>query len=64
MASACITKCSIGEMYFHSAGSESWYNLPREGGVAYAAQETWVLNETIRVSMRGCRTHIYQLTVS
>lgn len=22
--------------------------LPREGGVAYAAQESWVLNETIR----------------
>ncbi|KAJ7729547.1 hypothetical protein DFH07DRAFT_850204 [Mycena maculata] len=26
----------------------SWYNLPREQGVAYAAQESWVLNDTIR----------------
>ncbi|KAH9480783.1 ATP-binding cassette transporter abc4 [Psilocybe cubensis] len=27
---------------------DSWYNLPREGGVAYAAQESWVQNQTIR----------------
>lgn len=26
----------------------SWYNLPRAGGVAYAAQESWVLNDTIK----------------
>ncbi|KAF9075994.1 hypothetical protein BDP27DRAFT_1380610 [Rhodocollybia butyracea] len=26
----------------------SWFNLPRAGGMAYAAQESWVLNETIR----------------
>jgi ABC-type multidrug transport system fused ATPase/permease subunit len=26
----------------------AWVNLPREGGVAYAAQESWVQNETIR----------------
>ncbi|EIN07964.1 P-loop containing nucleoside triphosphate hydrolase protein [Punctularia strigosozonata HHB-11173 SS5] len=38
----------LGEMYYHSDGPDSWYNLPRNGGVAYAAQETWVLNETIR----------------
>ena len=30
--------------------SSSYWNLPREEGVAYAAQESWVLNETIRVS--------------
>ncbi|KAE9389843.1 hypothetical protein BT96DRAFT_946568 [Gymnopus androsaceus JB14] len=36
-------------------GSGSWYSLPRDsgrghgvGGVAYAAQESWVQNETIR----------------
>ncbi|KAI0775462.1 ABC transporter type 1, transmembrane domain-containing protein [Irpex lacteus] len=28
--------------------TESWTNLPREGGVAYAAQESWVQNETIK----------------
>lgn len=30
--------------------TQGWFNLPRAGGVAYAAQETWVLNDTIRVS--------------
>ncbi|EIN07973.1 P-loop containing nucleoside triphosphate hydrolase protein [Punctularia strigosozonata HHB-11173 SS5] len=38
----------LGEMYYHPLTVDSWYNLPRQGGVAYAAQETWVLNETIR----------------
>ncbi|KAK7062494.1 ATP-binding cassette transporter [Favolaschia claudopus] len=38
----------LGEMHFIPATPSSWYNLPREGGVAYAAQESWVLNETIR----------------
>lgn len=39
----------LGEMYYKAHDSSSWYNLPRDGGVAYAAQESWVLNETIRV---------------
>ena len=30
------------------AAGAAWFNLPREGGVAYAAQESWVQNETIR----------------
>ncbi|KAJ6559886.1 P-loop containing nucleoside triphosphate hydrolase protein [Mycena capillaripes] len=38
----------LGEMHFTPASPSSWYNLPRAGGVAYAAQESWVLNETIR----------------
>ncbi|KAJ7919473.1 P-loop containing nucleoside triphosphate hydrolase protein [Mycena leptocephala] len=38
----------LGEMHFVPASPSSWYNLPRAGGVAYAAQESWVLNETIR----------------
>ncbi|KAK1232410.1 hypothetical protein PQX77_004440 [Marasmius sp. AFHP31] len=38
----------LSEMYFVPVGSTSWYNLPREGGVAYAAQESWVQNETIK----------------
>lgn len=37
-----------GEMHFTPSTPGSWYNLPRGGGVAYAAQESWVLNETIR----------------
>lgn len=30
-------------------GPDSLVSLPRQGGVAYHAQESWVLNETIRV---------------
>jgi len=26
----------------------SWYNLPRSGGIAYSAQESWVQNQTIK----------------
>lgn len=28
--------------------ADSRFNIPREGGVAYAAQESWVQNDTIR----------------
>ncbi|KAI0039394.1 P-loop containing nucleoside triphosphate hydrolase protein [Auriscalpium vulgare] len=38
----------LGEMHFVPLGQRSWFNLPRNGGVAYAAQESWVQNETIR----------------
>ncbi|KAJ7211367.1 hypothetical protein GGX14DRAFT_534690 [Mycena pura] len=38
----------LGEMHFVPTSPRSWFNLPREDGVAYAAQESWVLNETIR----------------
>nr|GAT43358.1 ATP-binding cassette transporter [Mycena chlorophos] len=38
----------LGEMHATRAGPASWYNLPREGGVAFAAQESWVLNDTIK----------------
>ncbi|KAH7097832.1 ATP-binding cassette transporter [Auriculariales sp. MPI-PUGE-AT-0066] len=38
----------IGELHFEPENPSSWYRLPRDGGVAYAAQEAWVLNETIR----------------
>jgi hypothetical protein len=36
-------------LHFIPSGPNSFVNLPREGGVAYAAQESWVQNETIRV---------------
>ena len=39
----------LGEMHYIPSGPESWKNLPREGGVAYAAQESWVQNDTIKV---------------
>ena len=35
-------------MHFIPTAIDSWYNLPRSRGVAYAAQESWVQNETIR----------------
>ncbi|VDC00900.1 unnamed protein product [Peniophora sp. CBMAI 1063] len=38
----------LGEMHFAPSSPESWYHLPRNGGVSYAAQESWVLNDTIR----------------
>ncbi|KAH9016830.1 hypothetical protein EDB85DRAFT_700652 [Lactarius pseudohatsudake] len=38
----------LGEMHFVPTSPDSWYHLPREGGVSYAAQESWVQNETVR----------------
>lgn len=37
-------------MYSRSDSEALSYNLPRKNGIAYAAQESWVLNDTIRVS--------------
>lgn len=37
-----------GEMHFLPPSTESWYSLSRSGGVAYAAQESWIQNETIK----------------
>lgn len=41
----------LGEMHRTSLASDSWVHLPRAGGVAYAAQESWVLSETIKVCL-------------
>ncbi|KAJ3716918.1 hypothetical protein C8R42DRAFT_587922 [Lentinula raphanica] len=39
----------LGEIMHYSPLSEdSWFNLPRQHGVSYAAQESWVLNETVK----------------
>ncbi|KAJ3786105.1 hypothetical protein GGU10DRAFT_291027 [Lentinula aff. detonsa] len=41
----------LGEMHYIPRSSdfgESWFNLPRTRGVAYAAQESWVQNATIK----------------
>ncbi|PPQ73485.1 hypothetical protein CVT26_010187 [Gymnopilus dilepis] len=43
-----ILMALLGEMHFIPTAIDSWYNLPRSRGVAYAAQESWVQNETIR----------------
>ena len=39
----------LGEMHYIPSGPDSYVSLPRAGGVAYAAQESWVQNETIKV---------------
>lgn len=46
-----ILMALLGEMHFTPSGPTSWFNLPRKGGVAYAAQESWVQNETIRTNI-------------
>ncbi|KAI0742214.1 hypothetical protein C8Q80DRAFT_1186678 [Daedaleopsis nitida] len=38
----------LGELHYVPGGVDSFVSLPRAGGVAYAAQESWVQNETIR----------------
>lgn len=35
-------------MHFIPTSSDSWFNLPRGRGVSYAAQESWIQNDTIR----------------
>ena len=39
----------LGEMHYIPKGVHPWLNLPREGGVAYAAQESWVQSDSIKV---------------
>lgn len=41
----------LGEMHYIPSKPGSWFSLPRLGGVAYAPQESWVLNTTIRASL-------------
>jgi len=48
----------LGEMHFTPMTPDAWYHLPRSGGVSYAAQESWVQNETIKVNtVRACGAH-------
>ncbi|KAJ6587825.1 P-loop containing nucleoside triphosphate hydrolase protein [Mycena sp. CBHHK59/15] len=62
----------LGEMHWIPSSPDSWYNLPRESGVAYAAQESWVLNQTIRDNIvfnapfdeERYKKVVYQLTLA
>ncbi|KAH9939278.1 uncharacterized protein BXZ73DRAFT_99482 [Epithele typhae] len=38
----------LGELHYIPSGPDSYVSLPRAGGVAFAAQESWVLNETFK----------------
>lgn len=55
--------CSFtGEMHYLPMGPDSIVSLPRDGGVAYHAQESWVLNETIRVSVDSyVNSHLHHI---
>lgn len=48
----------LGEMHYEATGPSSFVRLPRAGGVAYQAQESWILNETIRVSVTSPTSYI------
>ncbi|KAJ7134490.1 P-loop containing nucleoside triphosphate hydrolase protein [Mycena epipterygia] len=38
----------LGEMHYISTGPNSWFNLPRGGGIAYTSQQPWIENATIK----------------
>ncbi|EJU03262.1 P-loop containing nucleoside triphosphate hydrolase protein [Dacryopinax primogenitus] len=38
----------LREMHFEPMTPNGWYSLPRHAGIAYAVQESWVMNETIK----------------
>ena len=40
----------LGEMHCNLQGADSYVSLPRSRGVAYATQESWVQNDTIKAS--------------
>ena len=44
-----ILMALLEEMHYIPLSPDSWMNLPRDGGISYAAQESWVQNETIKV---------------
>ncbi|KAJ7645869.1 hypothetical protein B0H17DRAFT_1186847 [Mycena rosella] len=41
----------LGEMHHVPSSPSSWYNLPRGKGVSYAAQESFVMNDTIKANI-------------
>ncbi|KAJ7491024.1 P-loop containing nucleoside triphosphate hydrolase protein [Mycena latifolia] len=41
----------LGEMHFFQSSRDSWFNLPRGAGVAYAAQQSWVQPDTIKANI-------------
>lgn len=41
-------RMNTGEMHHTPTESTSYFSLPRKGGVAYAPQEPWIWNDTIK----------------
>ncbi|OJT09188.1 ATP-binding cassette transporter abc4, partial [Trametes pubescens] len=55
---ALLGESTLRELHYIPSGPDAFVNLPREGGVAYAAQESWVQNDTIRVrQLPHCMRH-------
>ncbi|KAJ7041996.1 multidrug resistance-associated ABC transporter [Mycena alexandri] len=46
-----ILMALLGEMHYIPLSRDSWFNLPRGGGIAYAAQQSWVQNDTIKANI-------------
>ncbi|KAJ6500769.1 P-loop containing nucleoside triphosphate hydrolase protein [Mycena sanguinolenta] len=46
-----ILMALLGEMHFLPSSHDSWFSLPRDAGVAYAAQQSWVQNDTIKANI-------------
>ena len=45
----------LGEMHYIPNNAQSYVHLDRSKGVAYVAQESWVISDTVRVSsLLGC----------
>jgi hypothetical protein len=47
-------------MHNASKDADSWISLPRAGGVAFAVQETWIENATIKVRSSLCMLDVTQ----
>ncbi|KZO90148.1 hypothetical protein CALVIDRAFT_569307 [Calocera viscosa TUFC12733] len=50
-----ILMALLGEMHFESQSVDSWFNLPRGGGIAYAAQESRTFYSELRSKKPGTR---------
>jgi hypothetical protein len=46
----------LGEMHHSQTRNDSWVNLPRERGVAYAAQEPWIISGTVKVAVQSVQS--------
>jgi hypothetical protein len=50
-------------MHYTKNNNNSWFNLPHEHGVAYAAQEAWVISGTVKVGHISSILHTFTLKI-
>lgn len=43
-----LLKALTGELHFEPQNEYAFFNLPRDGGVSFAAQESWCMSDSIR----------------